>query len=115
MREPQKTIKIRHIQAVKRDLSDLELIAKEDAEALKTALMTNCTFKVSLAEPTEKELKDFNSIVTELKASGTLAGTIKYGQNDEWIGMVYKKDLSFTDPREQDHFGIVVFNGVERI
>lgn len=70
---------------------------------------------IAMLEPTEKELEDFNSIVAELKASGTLAGTIKYGQNDEWIGMVYKKDLSFTDPREQDHFGIVVFNGVERI
>lgn len=68
-----------------------------------------------MLEPTEKELDDFNSIVAELKANGTLAGTIKYGQNDEWIGMVYKKDLTFTDPRAQDHFGIVAFNGVERI
>ncbi|NQZ10314.1 MAG: hypothetical protein HRT35_24440 [Algicola sp.] len=68
-----------------------------------------------MLEPTEKELEDFNSIVAELKASGTLAGTIKYGQHDEWVGMVYKKYLSLTNPKEQDHFGILVFNGAERI
>lgn len=68
-----------------------------------------------MLEPTEKQLDDFNSIVAELKACDALAGTITYGQDDEWVGMVYKKDFSFTNPKEQDHFGILVFNGVERI
>ncbi|SGZ09592.1 Putative uncharacterized protein [Moritella viscosa] len=65
--------------------------------------------------PTKKQLSDFHNVVAELKASGTLAGTITYGQNDEWIGMVYEKDMSFTNPKEQDHFGHVVFNGEKRI
>jgi len=115
MRKSQKTTHSKHVQTVKRDLSDLEKLTNEDVETLKATMITSNTFTASLAEPTEKELADFNSIVIELKASGTLAGTITYGQNDEWIGMVYRKDMSFTNPKEQDHFGILVFNGVERV
>lgn len=59
--------------------------------------------------------KEFLNVVAELKKKGTFAGTIEHGPDGEWLGMVYEKDLTFTDPREQDHFARCVFNGEDRV
>jgi hypothetical protein len=57
----------------------------------------------------------FRQVKAELEAKGTLAGVIEHDQDGEWLGMIYEKDLSFKDPREQDHFAKCVFNGSTRI
>jgi len=66
-------------------------------------------------EPTEKELNDFNEVVAELTKAGTLAGTVEYGQDDAWMGMVWEKDMTFDNPKEQNHFAHLRFNGAERL
>lgn len=75
--------------------------------------------KVVTKQPTPHlsivENATFHQVKAELDAKGTLAGVIEYGPNGEWLGMVYEKDMSFTDPREQDHFAKCVFNGTKRI
>ena len=68
-----------------------------------------------MKRPTENQVSMFNTVQRELEQKGTLSAAIEYGADGEWLGMVYEKDMSFTDPREQDHFAKCVLNGEERL
>jgi len=65
--------------------------------------------------PTKEQLDSFSDVVSELKDKGTFAGVIKYNNNGDWLGMVYEKDMSYKDKRDQNHFAKLVFNGEHRI
>ncbi|HGS4936979.1 TPA: hypothetical protein ACMDTC_004283 [Vibrio parahaemolyticus] len=67
------------------------------------------------AKALSKRKSDYLEVVEELKSKGTLAGTIEYGPDDEWLGMVYEKNLKYTNPKEQDHFANCIFNGEKRV
>ncbi|MFP1107579.1 hypothetical protein ACK8QL_04370 [Vibrio cholerae] len=66
-------------------------------------------------QPTKKQLDDFESVIAELKSSGTYSGCIEYGPSNEWLGMVYKLNPKYDTPELQNHFAICVFNGEERV
>lgn len=58
---------------------------------------------------------DFLAVRNELAEKGTLAGSVEYGPDGEWIGMVLEKDMAFTDPGDQVHFAICAFNFDQRV
>ena len=58
---------------------------------------------------------DFLEVRNELAEKGTLAGSIEYGPDGEWIGMVLEKDMTYSDPENQVHFAHCVFNFDQRI
>lgn len=57
----------------------------------------------------------FNQVKAELEEKGTLAGAIERDQDGSWLGMIFEKNMEFTDPREQNHFAKCVFSGSARI
>ncbi|ELO1828332.1 hypothetical protein QXB71_003588 [Vibrio cholerae] len=68
-----------------------------------------------MINPTEQQLKDFNSIKAELIEKGTLVSTIERGQQGELLGMIYEKNSQYADPADQNHFAKLVFNGSDRV
>lgn len=58
---------------------------------------------------------EFNAVVEELDSQDLLATTIEYGPDNEWLGMVFKKNMFFSNHEEQNHFAICVFDGEKRI
>ncbi|WED22466.1 hypothetical protein L3Q72_03420 [Vibrio sp. JC009] len=59
--------------------------------------------------------KAFRKVVEELKAKGTYAGCIEKDPGGEWLGMVYERNLGFSDPEDQLHYAHCVFNGEKRL
>jgi hypothetical protein len=57
----------------------------------------------------------FEKVKAELQAKGTLAAAIEEDQSGKWLGVIFEKDLSFSDIKDQVHFANCVFDGNKRI
>ncbi len=68
-----------------------------------------------MTERTKQEITDFNAVKAELEEKGTLAATIEWGQQGEWLGMIYELNSDYETEEDQKHFAKLVFNGAERV
>ncbi|WP_375749631.1 hypothetical protein [Vibrio sp. HN007] len=55
--------------------------------------------------------EEFKRVVDDLKSRGTYAGEVEYGPEGDWLGMVYEKNYSYSDYREQVQYARLVYNG----
>lgn len=84
------------------DVTDFTPCTCEDNLRDQLGIMSRCGLIRQASGMTQREEFEHNKKIAV--DSGLISGVIEYGQDDEFIGMVYFRDTSFKDLRDQRHF-----------